>query len=322
MSPMTATDFGLTVAFSLVVIINLLGNGAVCFVVLRYRGMRAPINYLLVNLAVSDMMVALAITPQYVIRWTFQHPNGTAGDYRCKFLTGGNFIWIGGAASAFSLVVVAVERYFAIVRPLSDRSRLTNRRLTSVITASWIFALVLNTPLFFMLFFDNRTSHCVERWPNKQLGEAYTVVCFFAYGAIPVAAMAFLYLRVLYKLWKTGIQATVVSEQARVRARLKVTKMVSVVSIMYAVCWLPNLVVYMLSQFEPGNYGYSSYSYIISVVLVGLNSAMNPFIYALHSANFRQHIRGALCCRTYRAVDFLNPYNSANISGIISSGNL
>lgn len=240
----------------------------------------------------------------------------------CKFLTGGNFIWIGGAASAFSLVVVAVERYFAIVRPLSDRSRLTNRRLTSVISASWIFALVLNTPLFFMLFFDNRTSHCVERWPNKQLGEAYTVVCFFAYGAIPVAAMAFLYLRVLYKLWKTGIQATVVSEQARVRARLKVTKMVSVVSIMYAVYWLPNLVVYMLSQFEPGNYGYSSYSYIISVVLVGLNSAMNPFIYALHSANFRQHIRGALCCRTYRAVDFLNPYNSANISGIITSGNL
>ena len=220
MVSMSSMDLGLTVAFSVIVLMNLLGNGLVCLVVFKFRGMRAPINYLLVNLAVSDMMVALAITPQYVIRWTFHHPNGTAGDYMCKFITGGNFIWIGGAASAFSLVVVAVERYFAIVRPLSDRSRLTNRRLTSVITASWIFALVLNTPLFFMLFFDNRTSHCVERWPNKQLGEAYTVVCFFAYGAIPVAAMAFLYLRVLYKLWKTGIQATVVSEQARVRARL------------------------------------------------------------------------------------------------------
>jgi len=305
MTSLTSSDLGLTVAFSVILVINLLGNGVVCLVVLRYRGMRAPINYLLVNLAVSDMMVALFITPQYVIKWTFHHPNGTTGDYMCMFVTGGNFIWFGQAASTFSLVAVAAERYFAVVRPLSDRSRLTTRRLISVVTASWIYALLFDLPLFFVVRHKDGVDHCIERWPDKKLAEAYTIGCFFVFGAIPVGAMICLYSRVLRKLWKVGVRATLISEQARNRARLKVTKMVLVVSIMYAVCRLPNLVLYMLSQFKPELYAYGSDPYVTSVVLVGLNSAMNPFIYALHSSNFRQHIRGALCCRTYRSADFL-----------------
>ena len=50
----------------------------------------------------------------------------------------------------------------------------------------------------------------------------------------------------------------------------------------------------MLSQFEPDLYAYGSNTYITSVVLVGLNSATNPFIYTLCSSNFRRNIRGAL----------------------------
>ena len=316
MTSMTSTDVGLTVAFSVVVVINLLGNGTVCLVVLRYRGMRAPINYLLVNLAVTDMMVALAITPQYIIKWTFQHPNGTAGDYLCKFITGGTFIWIGGSASVFSLIAVAAERYIVVIFPLGDRPRLTTRRLAAVITASWIYALLFNMPLFFVNRYTDGNFHCIGHWPNQQLAKGYTVACFFLSGVIPVGAMAFLYSRMLHKLWKSGINATRMSEQARIRARLKVTKMVVVVSVMYVVCWLPNLVMYMLSQFKPQLYEYGSNLYITSVVLVSLNSTMNPFIYALHSSNFRQHIRGVFCCSTFRSADLLNVDGVSSSTGI------
>lgn len=313
---MTSTDLGLTVAFSVVVLVNLLGNGVVCVVVLKYQGMRGPINYLLVNLAVSDIMVALAITPVYVIKWAFHHPSRTAGDYMCRFITGGNFIWVGGAVSAFSLVVVAVERYFAVVHPLDDRWRLTNRRLTAVIIAGWIYGVVFNLPLFFIDRYDkDGVSQCPEHWPDTQLAKAYTIACFFVFGAIPMGAMAFLYLKMICNLWKTQADQDtfIVSEQARIRSRLKVTKMVAVVSIMYTVCWLPNVVLYMLSQYKPELYAYGSVPYVTSVVLVGVNSAMNPFIYALHSTNFRQHIRGALCCKTYRSADFLEGHASNSL---------
>ncbi|KAJ7340393.1 hypothetical protein OS493_003137 [Desmophyllum pertusum] len=303
---MKSSDLGLTVAFSVVVLVNLLGNALVCLVVLRFRGMRAPINFLLVNLAVSDMMVAIFIIPDYIINWAFEHPSGNTGDYMCMFITGGNFVWVGMASSTFSLVVVAVERYFAVVHPLGERWRLTNRRLIPVIVVGWLYAIFFNLPLFFVVRHKDRVPHCVERWANHtQLAEVYTVSCFFIFGAIPMGAIAFLYLRVLCNLWRSGVRATLLSDQARIRAIRKVTQMAVVVSIAYAICRLPNLVLYMLSRFEPNLYDYESVTYITSVVLVGVNSAMNPFIYALHSTNFRQHIRGALCCRGYRPADYL-----------------
>ena len=316
---LTPTELGLTLALSVIILINLLGNGLVCLVVLRYRNMRGPINYLLVNLALADILVALSITPQYVIKWTFHHPNGTAGDYMCKFITGGSFIWIGGQVSAFSLVVIAAERYWAVVRPLDGRSRLTTRRLIAVVTAGWIFALLYNLPLFFVVRHNtdggSNDQSCTEKWPKTNLAKAFTVACFCVYGAIPISTMVCLYSRVLYKLWKGGIRATQLSEQARIRARLKVTKMVVVVSIMYAVCWLPNLVTYMLSKFKPKLLGNGSYFYsvpfVISVVLVGLNSAMNPFIYTLHSTKFRQFIWLAITCREYRPIDFIDATTEA-----------
>ncbi|XP_078346736.1 allatostatin-A receptor-like [Oculina patagonica] len=305
MTNMTSADLGLAAAFSVVVVINLLGNGLVCLVVFRFRGMRAPINYLLVNLAVSDMMVALFIIPDYIVNWTFQHPSGDRGDYMCTFITGGNFVWVGMAASTFSLVVIAVERYIVVVHPLNESWRLTSRRLTAVLIAGWLYAIVFNLPLFFVVGHKEGVTHCVEDWSNKKLAELYTVVCFFVFGAIPMGAIAFLYVRVLCKLWKSGVRATLISEQARIRAVRKVTKMAVVMSIAYAVCRLPNLVLYMISQFEPKLYDYDSPSYIISVLLVALNSAMNPFIYTLQSTNFRQHIKVALCCRDYRPADYL-----------------
>ena len=292
----------------MIVLVNLVGNSLVCLVVVRFPGMRTPLNCLLVNLALSDMMVALAITPQYVLRWTFHHPNGTAGDYMCMFLTGGNFIWVGQAASTFSLVAFAVERHLAVVRPLGELpGRINIRRLTAVITASWLYALLCDLPLFFVVRHKDGVDHCVERWPpDKKLAKVYTIVCFFVFGAIPVGIMAFLYTKVLCKLWKIGVRSTpLLAGKGRIRARQKVTKMVLVVSIVYVVCRLPNLVLYMLSQFQPDLYAYFSDPYVISVVLVGLNSAMNPFIYAIYSNNFRQHIRIAICCRAYRPVDVI-----------------
>ena len=316
MTAISPVQIVFTLLFTALIVINLLGNSVVCMVVLRYRGMRAPINYLLVNLALADMLVALGIACQYLITWTYHHSYGTSGAYICKFLTGGNFIRIGGLTSGFFLMAIAVERYLATTQLIRDRFRLTTRRLTAVIIVGWTFAVVYNLPLFLVVeLIKDGGNQCTEHWcPNENLGKAFSVGCFFVFGVIPVVTMVTLYSKVLYKLWKGGIHATLSFEQARMRSKLKVTKMVIVVSVLYAICWLPNLVIYMLSRFNPDLLGHGSYffadTFVISVVLVALNSAMNPFIYALHSTNFRRHIKNALCCRTYRAADLTNAYNA------------
>ena len=301
---MTPQELGLTIAFAVIVVVNLIGNSLVCLIVLRYPPKRTPINYLLVNLAVSDILVALFITPQYVIRHAFKHPSGTTGDYFCKFITGGNFVWVGGASSGFSLVVVAFERYFAVTQPLNKDKRLTIRQLATVVAVCWLCAVVFNLPLFFVIQFQDGSFHCPEHWSNPTLAKAYTIACFFVFGAIPIGVMAILYSRAIFKLWNDKTHSALGLNQARIRARLKVTRMVVIVSVMYTLCWVPNLVLYILSKFKPEQFAYVSLAYIATVVLVSFNSAMNPFIYSLYSSNFRGHLLDALCCRKYRSLDF------------------
>ena len=71
-------------------------------------------NYLLVNLAVADMMVAAFFAPMRVFIHMFTHPEGVAGTVLCKLVTGGAFTWIGAASSVFTLVAISVERYYTV----------------------------------------------------------------------------------------------------------------------------------------------------------------------------------------------------------------
>ena len=90
---------------------------------------RTSINYLLVNLAVADMMVAAFFAPQYIFFRTFTHPDGVTGDVLCRLLTDANFGWVGGAASVFTLVAIAIERYYAVVYPYGNKGKLTSRKI-------------------------------------------------------------------------------------------------------------------------------------------------------------------------------------------------
>lgn len=90
---------------------------------------RTSINYLLMNLAIADMTVATFFMPQYIFNHTFTHPDGLTGDVLCKLLTGGNFAWVGGGASVFTLVTIAIERYYAVTYPHGSKEKLTNRKL-------------------------------------------------------------------------------------------------------------------------------------------------------------------------------------------------
>ena len=82
-------------------------------------------NYLILNLAVADIMVALFIIPRFIFVHIFNHPDGMTGTVLCKLLTGGNLIWIGSVATAFTLVVVAIERYHAVINSHSNQGQLT-----------------------------------------------------------------------------------------------------------------------------------------------------------------------------------------------------
>jgi len=90
---------------------------------------RTPINYLLVNLAVADALFATFVTPQTFFKITPTHPEGIAGTVLCKIITGGNLAWIAGTSSVVTLAAIAAERYYTVIYPAGNVSKLTKRKL-------------------------------------------------------------------------------------------------------------------------------------------------------------------------------------------------
>ena len=75
------------------------------------------------------MMVAAFFAPRLIFIHTFNHPDGVTGAVLCKLLTGGELAWVGAAASVFTLVAIAIERYYAVLYPYVNKGRLTDRKL-------------------------------------------------------------------------------------------------------------------------------------------------------------------------------------------------
>ena len=81
-------------------------------------------------------------------------------------------------------------------------------------------------------------------------------------------------------------------QQSKLRYARKSARLVVTVSVVYSICWIPNLVVYVFSSFSTQQL-YSAV-HTTSIVLVTFNSAINPVLYSWQSDRFRRHMLALL----------------------------
>ena len=223
-------QIALTTVFTIMVVVGVTGNTLSCLVIITNRAMRTPMNYLVLNLAIADIMVVLFVTPRFILSHAFEHPQGLLGSLICKLFTGGNFSWMGGSASVFSLVAISVERYFAVVHPYGTRGKLTIKKVKFVVVACWMLAIVFNLPLFLFIRYNKEIDFCTEFWPEKWMPKAYSTAWFVLFGALPIGLMFALYVRVIRRLWIKPQNGPRVTQAAILKSRKRVTKMVIMVS--------------------------------------------------------------------------------------------
>lgn len=256
---------------SVLVIVVITGNSTVCTIILKYRDMRIPINFLLVNLAVSDIMIAIFLAPEYIFSLMFTHPNGVTGTVLCRLLTGGNFAWVGASSSVFTLVFIAIERYYAVIYPYDEKGKLTHTKL------------------------KNTLGDCEEDWPQEWMGIANSMNWLVTMTVLPMTLMTAAYSRIVCTLWFTPTDDNQLShrQKAVIKLRKRVTAMVITVSFIFGVCWLTDSTFYFLHFI---NSPYSDVVFYITTILILFNSAVNPFVYALINQRFRQKIKTMFRC--------------------------
>ncbi|XP_031556068.1 tachykinin-like peptides receptor 86C [Actinia tenebrosa] len=290
-----ASEAALTAAFGVMIFTDLIGNTLVILTVIKTRAMRTPMNYLLANLAVADITVALFIAPRYIFSHAYTHPGGQVGTYLCKFLTGEVFTWVGALTSVYTLVAISFERYYAVMQPQSIKGRFTLRKFQITAASCWTFATLWNIPLFTFFSFDEKNQLCNFVWPFPDFPKYHSTINAFVYGAIPIGTMVCLYSRVTYRLWfKQNDHTSAATQQGTIKARKRVTKMVLIVSIIFSIMWMPNLVTYPVSAYS--EVALYDAVHVMSIVFVTLNSSINPIVYSLQSNMFRRNIWRVVTC--------------------------
>ena len=87
--------------------------------------------------------------------------------------------------------------------------------------------------------------------------------------------------------------------QGVMKVRKRVTLMVITVSSIFGISWGTSSVSYVLKHFISQNIG----NVAITNTMALLNSAVNPFVYALFSQQFREKVKRMMCCTGCRSAN-------------------
>jgi len=253
----TAEKVGKTFAFCLIFLVSLAGNTVIGIIVYKAKAMRKPTNFLIVNMAMSDLLYAIFVIPReipmlYIDSWLI---GGRLGQALCRlaiFLTD-----FSGFVSIQSLVLIAVDRFGAVVFPL--RSPLISSKLCPVfILSAWVVAMVVSSPYIFAIKLLEYAAglECRMHW-NEVFREALSFENYFVslsvvFIFIPLVLIAILYIIIFLKLKSQKIpgeqSANTEVEQRRQRER-KVLKMSIAIVLGFAICWLPLIITHLLLFF-------------------------------------------------------------------------
>uniref|UniRef100_A0A8C2WZK6 Neuromedin-K receptor n=1 Tax=Cyclopterus lumpus TaxID=8103 RepID=A0A8C2WZK6_CYCLU len=250
-------------------------------------------NYFLLNLAFSDASMAAFNTLINFIYAT--HGEWYFGEAYCKFH---NFFPVTSVfASIYSMTAIAVDRYMAIIHPL--KPRLSAKATTGVIVCIWSLAVVLAFPLCY--FSTTRTlprrTLCYVAWPRMADDPfMYHIIVTVLVYVLPLVVMGITYTIVGVTLWGGEIPGDSSDNyHGQLRAKRKVVKMMIIVVVTFALCWLPYHVYFIVTGL---NKRLSKWKYIqqvyLSVLWLAMSSTMyNPIIYCCLNSRFRAGFKRA-----------------------------
>ena len=120
----------------LFLLIGFIGNVLLIRVVHKTREMHTPTNYLLVSMAVSDIVTILMWPLYFFVYWKFF----------CKLI---ELVQVCIMVSCITITVLAVERYYAIMKPLRNGLRLREDNINKAIACIWVASVVMCLPATF-----------------------------------------------------------------------------------------------------------------------------------------------------------------------------
>lgn len=273
------------------------GNLMVVIAVWKKRSLRSTTNYLLVNRAISDVL-SLVFLPLMVIQTYVRFEEGILADFMCKFIMSFHVPITASFVSTITLVVLSVERYHAIVKPMKTGFRLREDTMKYAYTAVWISATVLTLPIYIYGYYDRKRCHFLASI-SKTAESVYKLLVMTTIVFIPFCIISFCYFQIVRELYfkkKVGPQNLAAQEETRNKRKL--VQVSITVTVVFMVCYFPLASTLFLSVHDVHGFDMSIYQKTSTVYF--MESIFNPILYIFQSTNFRNAFKEILRCRGNR----------------------
>ncbi|XP_022051549.1 gastrin-releasing peptide receptor-like [Acanthochromis polyacanthus] len=300
---------GIAAVYGLIIIVGLVGNVTLMKTCLQVRSMRTVPNLFLSSLALGDLLLLVTCAPvdasKYLVdRWLF-------GRVGCKLIAFIQLTSVG--VSVFTLTALSADRYKAIVKPLDIHRSSTTISFRLRVGAIWLLSGTLAIPeAVFSDLHTFTTSHTNETFttcaPYPETGQLHpkihSTASFLIFYIVPLFIISVYYCFIARSLVRSSADIPAEGHlhlQRQIKSRKRLAKTVLVFVGLFAVCWLPNHVIYLYRSYHYGQADTSLGHFIASVsarILAFTNSCVNPFALYLMSKSFSKHFNKQLQCCT------------------------
>ncbi|XP_017562386.1 trace amine-associated receptor 1-like [Pygocentrus nattereri] len=266
-------------------LLTVIGNLLVIITVIHFKQLHTPTNYLILSLAVADLLVGGVVMPPSMLRSV----------ETCWYL--GTFFY----------------RYYAVCHPLLYHSKMTNNTTLFMIAVCWSVSVVVGFGMIFLElnilgnedFYHNNFAcegACMV-FQAKVGGLVFSALCFY----IPAVIILSVYVKILHTAQRqarairsTNTHMKTAVEKANMsKSEKKATKTLAIIMGVFLSFWVPFFLCNAIDPFT----GYSVPPLLFDVFLwVGyFNSTCNPIVYAFFYSWFRHAFRVILSGGIFQA---------------------
>ncbi|CAK1549420.1 unnamed protein product [Leptosia nina] len=278
------------VLYLVIFFVSLIGNVLTCVVIYSVKSMHTATNYYLFNLAVSDLIVTFTnLADIYDFLTDFSQIDDITCKLRFFFIT---CLWNNGI---LMMTILAIERFLVIWYPLMLSTSPVWKRVSKIITAIWIIAILESLPDIWTvkIIKTKKVSICFTV-PTEVARTINGVLALFTF-VIPLVIMIFVYVMIAIKLnenEKSNSKGKIFNHRDN---RRRVNKIIALTG-SFLVCWLPfftyriMIFAYDMEQLMKFEWWFST-GIRITLINTWFSVVLNPILFSLMSTKFRRALK-------------------------------
>ncbi|KAB0345263.1 hypothetical protein FD755_012475 [Muntiacus reevesi] len=292
-------------------------NATVLVATLRYRKLRQPLNYILVNVSLGGFIYC--IFSVFIVFINSCYGYFVFGRHVCALEA-----FLGCAAGlviGWSLAFLAFERYIIICKPFGN-FRFSSKHALIVVVATWIIGVGVSIPPFFgwsRFLPEGLQCSCGPDWytvGTKYYSEYYTWFLFIFCYIVPLSLICFSYSQLLGALRAVAAQQQ--ESASTQKAEREVSHMVVVMVGSFCLCYTPYaaLAMYIVNN---RNHGVDLRLVTIPAFFSKSACVYNPIIYCFMNKQFRACIMEMVCGKPMTDESEVSSSQKTEVSTVSSS---